>query len=428
MIARSSSAARAGGEFADLLGRHRRRMHDRRLQVGRESLDLRRPVGQQRGGRHQQARPAPLRQQQRQHLDRLAQPHVVGEAGAEPEPRQQLQPLHAGPLIRAQRAAQRGIGIDTGAVGRAQPLQRLRQPGAGRHARPVGDGDIAHRIVDRGAGQHAHRRGEAQPLALRQLLGLAELPDRALEPLAIDLDPLAAQQHQRVGAGQQRGDLLRAQRLAVQRHVHVEVQHAFEPERRGLARADGAGHLRPRRTVGAPGRRHAHDDAGAFQVGHAGKQARGLARRPAQRMVKFARIDHRPQPVAGLGGALHRQQQRQQLLAIGRAGVFAQRLAERHVLRARLGGELRRVGGEEGERRVGVAAVLRQIEVHAADQVPGRIQPLEKALQVGLCRGKRRGQRRGDLLPQRAQHVRRQVFRARHHRRRQHQGRKFGCR
>ena len=80
----------------------------------------------------------------------------------------------------------------------------------------------------------------------------------------------------------------------------------------------------------------------------------------------------RPEPGAGLGGALHRQQQRQQLLAVGRAGVFAQRLAERQVLRARLGGEPGRVGGQEGERRVGVAAVLGEVEVHAPDQVPGR--------------------------------------------------------
>ena len=63
------------------------------------------------------------------------------------------------------------------------------------------------------------------------------------------------------------------------------------------------------------------------------RKLRGLVRRPAQRMIQLAGIQHRSQPGAGLGGALHRQQQRQQPRAIGRAGIFAQRLPERHMLR-----------------------------------------------------------------------------------------------
>ncbi len=97
-----------------------------------------------------------------------------------------------------------------------------------------------------------------------------------------------------------------------------------------------------------------------------------------------------------LGGALHGQQQGEQFVAVGGAGVLAQRLAERHVLRLGLRREPRGVGRHEGERVVRVAAVFRQVEVHAADQVPGRVQRLEEVLQArfgrvegggeGLCR------------------------------------------
>ena len=45
------------------------------------------------------------------------------------------------------------------------------------------------------------------PSARAQLLGRPEPPQRAFQPFAVDLDPLAAQQHQAVGAGEQRPDL-----------------------------------------------------------------------------------------------------------------------------------------------------------------------------------------------------------------------------
>ena len=69
---------------------------------------------------------------------------------------------------------------------------------------------------------------------------------------AIDLDPLTAQQHQRVGAGEQLGDFLVAERFAVERHGHVEIEQSVEAEAR---RRSGANRRRDhwaRRTAGAP--------------------------------------------------------------------------------------------------------------------------------------------------------------------------------
>jgi len=67
----------------------------------REALDLGLPVGEQRRRRHEQVRRlaaarAPLAQKQEcQHLNRLAQPHVVRQADAEPQRRRERQPRHA---------------------------------------------------------------------------------------------------------------------------------------------------------------------------------------------------------------------------------------------------------------------------------------------------------------------------------------------
>ena len=144
-------------------------------------------------------------------------------------------------------------------------------------------------------------------------------------------------------------------------------------------------------------------------------------------MKNLAGVDHRPQPVAVFGRALHRQQQRQQLVAVRRPGVFAQRLTERHVLRAGLGGEPRGVGRHEGERLFGVAAVFRQVEMHPPDQVPGRVQRVQEALQAGAGGGERGGEGQRHLVPQRQQDRVGQILGPGHHRRRQHQGGKFAC-
>ena len=360
-------------------------MHDRSLQAGGEFLDLGRPVAEQGGRRDQQAGLGGgfLHQQQRQDLDGLSQAHVVGQTGAQAETGQQVQPPRAGALVGAQRAFQRRSGIGTVAVPGPQRLQGFLQPRAGGDAGPVGvcrGGVVA---GDGRAGQHPHRLGEAQAVLGGKGFGLAEPIHGFFEAGTIDLDPLAAQQHEVVGAGEQGCDLVLGEGLAIEDHAHAEIEHAFQSEGGRLATADGGGHSGTSRAVGTPGRGHANHDAGGFQFGQAVEKAGGLGGSPAQRMENLPGVDHRAQPVAVFGGALHRQQQRQKFVAVCRPGVFAQRLTERDVLGARLGRQARRVGRHEGERLLGVAAVLGEVEMHAADQIPGWVQGIQEALQAG---------------------------------------------
>ena len=115
-----------------------------------------------------------------------------------------------------------------------------------------------------------------------------------------------------------------------------------------------------------------------------------------------------------LGGALDRHQQRQQALAVLGAGIFLQGLAERQMLGLGLGRQPRRVGRQEGERGVLVLAVLREIEMHAPDQVPGRMTALEELLHGELGWRQLGIEGRIHASPQIGQDRRRQVFRAGH--------------
>src|SRR5436309_16097979 len=81
-----------------------------------------------------------VKEEQRQHLDRLAEPHVVGQAYAELERRGEREPRHADLLIWAQRAVQVRTGIDGCEAARpAQSVERLREPRARLDAGPAFD-------------------------------------------------------------------------------------------------------------------------------------------------------------------------------------------------------------------------------------------------------------------------------------------------
>jgi hypothetical protein len=74
-------------------------------------------------------------QQQRQHLHRLAEAHVVGEAGAQAETGEQVQPSQSNLLIGTQRRLQRCTGIHVRQFGRiAKAGKRVRQPRPGADA------------------------------------------------------------------------------------------------------------------------------------------------------------------------------------------------------------------------------------------------------------------------------------------------------
>jgi hypothetical protein len=230
----------------------------------------------------------------------------------------------------------------------------------------------------------------------------------------VDFDPLAAYQGQPVGMRQEPLDLGRREAFTVERHVHAEIEQRIQPQLRRCTPPDRCLHLRTRRAIHPPTRRHPHGHAGAFDRGHILQELQRLLRAPAQRVKDLARIDHVLQPAAILGGALDRQQQRQQPLPVFRAGIFLQSLAERHMLGFGFSRKPRRVGRQKRERRSLVAPVLGEIEVHTPDQVPGWMSRFEERLHGEP--GIRQLDIKGCIhaAPKIGQNGRRQIFCARH--------------
>jgi hypothetical protein len=63
------------------------------------------------------------------------------------------------------------------------------------------------------------------------------------------------------------------------------------------------------------------------------------------------------------------------------------KLYQWQVLRLRCRREARRAGGEEGDRRLVIVSVLRQIEMHTSNQIPRRMAKLEERLRRQLHLG-----------------------------------------
>jgi hypothetical protein len=154
-------------------------------------------------------------------------------------------------------------------------------------------------------------------------------------------------------------------------------------------------------------------------LGNVAQKLQGLARGPAQGVENLPGVDHFLEPLAGFRRPLHGNQQRQQARFVGRAGVLAQCLPQRQMLRLGLRRKTRGVGGQKRERGIGVPAVLRKVEMHAAHQVPGGVAALQKILHAALGFGQLHTESRVQLLPQSFQHRGRQVLRPHHERRRQ---------
>ena len=241
---------------------------DHHGQLGREPGGLLVPVADDRHRADQQRRPPlagrsrlPLALDEGERLDRLAEPHVVGQASPEAPAAEEAEPGEPSQLIGPEDASK--------TLGRGERLEprspfelgeQVGEPAGRLHAREV---EGAGRF--RGPERHLHglpRRDRRLPLRLPEREG-------GLDLLGVDLDPLAAHLHQRRLEPGQRLQLGERQGLVAQRDLPVEVEDGVERQP-GLA-----GHLRRRDhrpgrqpelgpLAGPPGGQE-HAEAGLFQ-------------------------------------------------------------------------------------------------------------------------------------------------------------------
>ena len=104
-----------------------------------------------------------------------------------------------------------------------QALQGLGKPRPRHQLRPLSIRRI-NRIIKRCTGHQAHCLGKGQAGVCRRLLDGLEARQHALELVAIHLYPAPANQLQAVGPFEQRPDISRTERLAIERDLHAEIE------------------------------------------------------------------------------------------------------------------------------------------------------------------------------------------------------------
>ena len=226
------------------------------------------------------------------------------------------------------------------------------------------------------AGEQAHRLGERRGRARRPRVSTAsKLVEHAARASRDRPRPSARGRARRPSAaGEQLRRSRRRSALAVERDLHAGSR-AAPPCRARTA----ACRRRSRVTRGRGGRfarhaaGHAHDDAGRLEPRDVASAAE--TPRPASSAADERSRPRRPSPCSQAHCSAARCTGRSSDSSrdlVRRARVLAQRPAERQVLRLRVRRQPRRVRREEGERRLVVLAVLGEVEVDAADQVPRR--------------------------------------------------------
>ena len=177
-------------------------------QLGGEAVGFPLPVGEHRGGCHQQHRPFEFVfglevLQEGQQLDRFAQAHVVGQAGALVEAVQEGQPAQAPLLIGPQLAREaRGCRQGVGGLLLVVLLQHGLQPRAGVeavHRQPV-EGVAVAGGEPQGIVEAEARIGNAETL------GVAQVGGAQLDPGALVLHKRAALGLQALQVPQGQGD------------------------------------------------------------------------------------------------------------------------------------------------------------------------------------------------------------------------------
>ena len=228
----------------------------------REFFDLLLPVAQDRSGRDQQGRSLsrlPFEQQAGDHLDGLAQTHIVRQTAVQPQTFEILQPGHPTLLIFPQLAAQSGRIGD-----RFEPALIVQL------AQHLGQGavttDIHLLLIEGGLTQQF---GQTHAGVFLTVL-LPEL-QQLLHLVPFQFDPLAAKLHQRRFGIHQLFPFLGAHHLVTNRqfiailHDRVQGEIAFSCRRHGFALADGKPDFGPTAPFRRPPGRHDDLEAGIFQ-------------------------------------------------------------------------------------------------------------------------------------------------------------------
>ncbi len=320
-------------------------------------------------------RAMPLQEEEEgEHLDGLPEPHVVGEAAAEAEAREEPEPAHALALVGAERRPERLARIGVGLAPRAAQLgEGLLEPRPGLDARPL---PVRLRVQlpvrELGAREEPHRLDEREAVAGAPLR-LLPAAEHLVELLPVHLDPAPLEEDEPLGSLAQLLQLGLGDLLVPEGEADGEVEHRVEAERGGLALSDRDRDARPWGAAAAPPAGDADHDAAVLERGDLAEEAVRLDGRPGLRLKEPAGVGERLHESAPLGGAVHRLEEREKAPAIGGRGGLADGVAERAVLRLPARGEAGGVGGEEREGALGIAPVLGEVEVHAADDAPGGV-------------------------------------------------------
>ena len=158
------------------------------------------------------------------------------------------------------------------------------------------------------------------------------------------------------------------------------------------------------------------------------RKAKAWSWAPDLRLEDRPGIQQLARQLALLGGALHGAQQRRQRRPIPGARILLQGPAQGQVLHPALVGHPMRVGGQKSKRIGRIALVLREVEGHAPDCLPGWIARFKPACGPARSLLNCRPSVRIQAVPEPAQDLAVEVLEALHRRRGLGQTAQLGCR